>query len=324
MKPGLVSSASGRRPAPQLPSPTGHATTAIVAICVDAKRLTQTALQPPTHRRRRAMALFLWLLLLCAMAITSCARDTQAPRASRIVMLVIDTSGSMHATDVRPDRLAAAQNAAKQFTDELPPGIELGLVGFNKTATLLASPTTDRARVKTAIDTLKASGATATGSAILSALEAIAAARGVASTSMTLAPANIVLLSDGTETIPDSPDDPKGAFTAARIARNRNVPIWTIAFGTPGGCCLEELGQRYVVPVSDETLKKVAELSGGSVYTASSLKELNDVYSELKKQIGFNTSRDDTTINWPRVGGLTLVLALAAVAAVLLGRHLPT
>ena len=87
-----------------------------------------------------------------------------------------------------------------------------------------------------------------------------------------------MLLSDGKETVPSNPDNPKGAYTAARTAKDQGVPISTISFGTPYGY-VEINDQRQPVPVDDETLKKIAELSGGNAYTASSLEQLKEVFT---------------------------------------------
>ena len=91
-------------------------------------------------------------------------------------------------------------------------------------------------------------------------------------------PARIVLLSDGKETVPSNPDKPKGAYTAARTAKDQGVPISTISFGTPYGY-VEINGQRQPVPVDDEILKKIAELFGGQAFNASNVAELKNVYA---------------------------------------------
>ena len=94
-----------------------------------------------------------------------------------------------------------------------------------------------------------------------------------------------MLLSDGKETVPSNPDNPKGAYTAARTAKDQGVPISTISFGTPYGY-VEINDQRQPVPVDDEMLKKIAQLSGGQAYNASTVAE-NNVYSSLQEQIGY-------------------------------------
>jgi len=134
-------------------------------------------------------------------------------------------------------------------------------------------------------------------------------------------PARIVLLSDGKETVPTNPDNPKGCYTAARTAKDQGVPISTISFGTPYGY-VEINGQRQPVPVDDEMLKKIAELSGGQAFNASSLVELKNVYVSLQQQIGYETIRGDASAGWLRLGAL--VLAASVLAAMLINRRLPT
>merc|ERR1711969_375057 len=126
-------------------------------------------------------------------------------------MLVIDVSQSMRATDVSPNRLVAAQEAAKQFADQLTPGINLGLISYAGTATVLVSPTTNREATKNAIDKLQLADRTATGEGVFTALQAIATVGAVIGGGDEPPPARIVLMSDGKETVPSNPDNPKGA-----------------------------------------------------------------------------------------------------------------
>jgi Ca-activated chloride channel family protein len=133
-------------------------------------------------------------------------------------------------------------------------------------------------------------------------------------------PARIVLFSDGKETVPSNPDNPKGAYTAARTAKDQGVPISTISFGTPYGY-VEINDQRQPVPVDDETMRKVADLSGGESFSASNLTELRKVYATLQQQIGYETIKGEASTGWLRLGAL--VLALAALGAVLINRRLP-
>ena len=140
---------------------------------------------------------------------------------------------------------------------------------------MLVSPTTNRDATKTAIDKLQLADRTATGEGIFTALQAIATVGAVIGGGDEPPPARIVLFSDGKETVPSNPDNPKGAYTAARTAKDQGVPISTISFGTPYGY-VEINDQRQPVPVDDETLKKIAELSGGEAYSASSLDQLKE------------------------------------------------
>src|ERR1700712_1982357 len=192
---------------------------------------------PPVRRRwRHVPAVLLVLALgLLAIALAAPTHDVRIPRNRAVVMLVIDVSESMVSTDVPPTRLAAAKEAGKQFADELTPGINLGLVAFGGSATLLVSPTTNRAAMRTAIDGLQPEERTATGEGIFTALQAIASVGAVMGGGDTPAPAHIVLESDGAENVPGDPDAPRGAYMAARAAKDQGVAISTISFGTPDG-----------------------------------------------------------------------------------------
>ncbi|HXL61615.1 MAG TPA: VWA domain-containing protein, partial [Mycobacterium sp.] len=282
--------------------------------------LESVAPQRPNRWRHLPAVLLVVSLVLFTIAMAGPTRDVRIPRNRAVVMLVIDVSQSMRATDIEPNRLAAAQVAAKQFADELTAGINLGLIAYAGTATVLVSPTTNRDATKQAIDKLQVADRTATGEGIFTALQAIATVGAVIGGGDTPPPARIVLFSDGKETVPSNPDNPKGAYTAARTAKDQGVPISTISFGTPYGY-VEINGQREPVPVDDETMKKVAQLSGGQSYSASNLSELKGVYSTLQQQIGYETIRGDASTGWLRLG--SLVLALAALAALLINRRLP-
>jgi Ca-activated chloride channel family protein len=235
--------------------------------------------------------------------------------------LVIDVSPSMRATDVSPSRLAAAEEAGKQFADELTPGINLGLIEFGGSAIVLVSPTTNREATKIAIDKLQTIERTAIGESIFTALQTIATVGAVIGGGDTPPPARIVLLSDGEENMPTNPDAPKGAFTAARTAKDQGVPISTISFGTPNGY-IDLDNEHLSVPVAGETLKKVAELSGGSMYNAANVDQLKEVYATLQQQFGYETIHGDASTGWFRLGAMVLVTS--ALAALLVNRRLPT
>jgi Ca-activated chloride channel family protein len=282
--------------------------------------LESVAPKRPSRWRHLPAILLVLSLLLFTVAMAGPTHDVRIPRNRAVVMLVIDVSQSMRATDVSPNRLAAAQDAAKQFADQLTPGINLGLIAFAGTATVLVSPTTNRDATKNAIDKLQLADRTATGEGIFTALQAIATVGAVIGGGDAPPPARIVLMSDGKETVPSNPDNPKGAYTAARTAKDQGVPISTVSFGTPYGY-VEINDQRQPVPVDDETLKKMAQLSGGDSYNASSLEQLKQVFTNLQEQIGYETIRGDASVGWLRLGAV--VLALAALAALLINRRLP-
>jgi Ca-activated chloride channel homolog len=265
------------------------------------------------------------ILLLVALALLTTAmagptHNVRVPRNRAVVMLVIDVSESMIATDVAPSRIEAARAAGKQFADKLTPGINLGLVKFSSSAVLLVSPTTDHGEVSRAIDTLQPEPRTATGEGIFTALQAIATLGTVMGGGEGPPPASIVLESDGKETVPSDPDEPRGGFTAARAAKEQGVKISTISFGTTYGT-VDIDGQNIPVPVDDDSLKKIADLSGGQAFRAGTLSELNAAYSSLQQQIGYESIHGDASASWIRLGAL--VMAAALLAGLLLNRRLP-
>ncbi|WP_072688705.1 VWA domain-containing protein [Rhodococcus marinonascens] len=282
--------------------------------------LERVAPSRPGRTRHIPALLMVLALVFFSVALAGPTADKRVPRNRATVILVIDVSLSMKATDVEPTRLAAAQEAAKSFADGLTPGINLGLVSFAGTASVLVSPTTNRDATKVAIDHLQLSERTATGEAIFTSLQSIDTLAAVLGGGDQAPPARIVLLSDGKQTVPENEDDPRGGFTAARQARDENVPISTISFGTSYGT-VEIEQQRIPVPVDDPSLREIADLSGGSFFTASSLEELRDVYDTLEEQIGFETTRGDASRPWLVLGVLSATAGL--ILALVLRQRLP-
>lgn len=281
--------------------------------------------RPGWWRHVPAVALLASLAVL-TVALAGPQAEAKVPRNRATVVLVIDVSLSMEATDVQPSRLAAAQAAAKAFADQLTPGVNLGLVSFAGTAAVLVSPTVDRAPVKRAIDNLRLSEATATGEAIFAALQSIDSfSQSVAASSDEgPPPARIVLMSDGAQTLPggDRPEElPRGSFTAARAAADQKVPISTISFGTAYGTIEINPGERTPVSVDDAAMRRIAELSGGQFFTAASEAELRQVYAELGEQIGYEIRRVDVSRPWLVAAALLMVAGVGAGIA--MGRRLP-
>lgn len=272
-------------------------------------------------RWRHVPAVLLALaLVFLTIAMAGPSLDRKIPRNRAVVMLVMDVSTSMDATDVSPSRMKAAQVAAKKFADDLTPGVNLGLISFAANPTMLSSPTTNHDATKIAIDKMQITERTATGEAIFSALQAISTVGAVIGGGDTPPPARIILFSDGKETSPSNPDNPRGAFTAARAAKDQGIPISTISFGTPDGTVTVD-GTQVPVPVDDTTMKKVAQLSGGTAYSASDLKGLEKVYTTLQDQIGYETVRGEASAGWLRLGAV--FLAAAAIAALVINRRMP-
>lgn len=286
--------------------------------------LESVAPDRPNRLRHLPTALVLVGLMFLTVALAGPTADQRVPRNRATVMLVIDVSLSMEATDVEPTRLAAAQEAAKSFADGLTPGINLGLVAFAGTASVLVSPTANREATKSAIDRLQLSERTATGESIFTSLQSIDTLGAILGGGDAAPPARIVLLSDGKQTVPQNLDDPRGGYTAARAAKDKNVPISTISFGTSYGSVEieDENGvERVPVPVDDPSLREIANLSGGSFFSASSLEDLREVYDTLEEQIGFEITRGDASRPWLILGVLCISVGLGS--ALVMRQRLP-
>lgn len=259
-------------------------------------------------------------LILLTVALAGPTAEQKVPRNRATVMLVIDVSLSMEATDVKPTRIRAAQDAATSFAQGLTPGINLGLVSFAGTATVLVAPTTERQSVVNAIGNLKLAQSTATGEGIYAALQAVAGFSAVVGGADGPPPARVVLMSDGKQTVPEDLYAPRGAFTAAEEAKKEEVPISTISFGTNHGSVTID-GREVPVDVDDGSLQEVARLSGGDFYQAGSAEQLKEVYEDLGEQIGYEIKEADASRPWVVLG--TLALMVAAGSALFLGQRLP-
>ncbi|MBF6331223.1 VWA domain-containing protein [Nocardia transvalensis] len=286
--------------------------------------LEKVAPKRPSAWRHVPVALLLVGLALLTVAAAGPQAAKKVPRNRATVMLVIDVSLSMEATDVPPSRIQVAKKAGKEFVDELPGGLNIGLVAFAGTASVLVSPTTNHEAMKAAIDNLKLSERTATGEGIASALQAIDTLGAVLGGAQQPPPARIVLMSDGKQTVPDFEDydNPRHEFVQARIAKQKNIPISTISFGTRWGRVdipLPDGGTHgQEVPVDDDAMGEIAKLSGGEFYTASTLQELSTVYDTLQSQIGYEMTMGDASRPWLLLG---LLLATAGVGAGLVYRQ---
>jgi Ca-activated chloride channel homolog len=265
------------------------------------------------------IAVALVALVLLTVALATPTHDMRIPRDRAVIMLLIDVSPSMRAGDVPPNRLTAAEQAAKQFAGQLTPGIDLGLVAFAGTAYLLVPPNVEHQATLDALNKLQVADSTATGEAIFTALHAVATVDQVSGAGPL--PARIVLLSDGGENIPGDPNDPHGAYTAARLAKSHGVPISTIVFGTPEGS-IDFDGQPLPVPVQTAEMKTIAELSGGHTYSATNIGELNRSYGAIKQEIGYRTVPGPATAGWLRLA--VIAATIATVLALVINRRLPT
>ncbi|CAN5811373.1 VWA domain-containing protein [soil metagenome] len=281
-----------------------------------AVRFTNVALldvvapKRPGWRRHLPAVLFLLAATTLIVAFARPARDEQVPRERATIILAIDTSLSMEATDVEPNRLAAAQDAAVAFLDIVPDTLNVGLVSFDGLASVRVPPTTDRDEVRRAVSRLELGESTAIGEGIYASLDAIEAAP--PSPDSEPVPARIILMSDG-ETTVGRPDD-----GAAREALEADVPVSTIAFGTDAGF-VEIDGETVPVPVNESSLESVADITGGTFFRAVTAGELTDVYQDIGSSVGFATEQREIT-QWFIGIGLALLLITAGASLALFSR----
>jgi Ca-activated chloride channel family protein len=272
------------------------------------------SLVPRSAAWRRHVPAGLLLLSLTAL-VTAFARpesDVQVPRERATVLVALDTSISMEATDVTPDRITAARESAAAFVAGLPEAFNVGLVSFSGSASVVVPATQDHELVISAVGTLQLGPSTAIGEAVFASLDAVRAVPG--EPGQAAPPARIVLLSDGTNTVG------REISEAARAASEAGVPVSTIAYGTPDGV-VQVQGELIPVPVDGPALERLAEDTGGSSFTAESGEELSAVYEDIGSQVGTTTERREVTA---RVTGVALALGLAAaVASLVWGPRLP-
>ena len=243
---------------------------------------------------RRHVPAALYLLSLCAVIFTVARpmAPIPVPDDRTVIMLSIDVSRSMMAHDVVPTRIDAAKKAAVEFVNALPRNAKVGLVSFSSYATLVTPPTADHDRVVQAINGLALEFATAIGDGLLEAVYALPgrvrpenglmpATPAAPPNAERLAPATVVLLSDGQSNRGTPPED------AATVAHQLHVKVYTIGLGSPDGTFLELGGRSIYVRLDEETLKEIAQVTGGTYQRVSSTSDLSRVYTRLGRTIGW-------------------------------------
>ena len=262
-------------------------------------------------------------LVLATVAAAQPTVPATAARQQATVMLAIDTSDSMKATDVAPSRLAAAVAAARTFIAELPSTFSVGVVSADATPEVVVAPSTDHAAVQIALDRLATSPGTALGEAIFTALASLPAGstpsttpnqgQGSGTADQAKAPAaRIVLLSDGKSTTGRTDEE---AIVAAKAAL---VPVSTIAFGT-ANASVESAGQTVQVPVDASALQAIAEGTGGKFFTAASADELRSVYADINAEVKV-VGIDRGVAVWFAAAALALLLVASLTSMLRTGR----
>jgi Ca-activated chloride channel family protein len=278
-------------------------------------------------RRWIPLALFLLALAAASAAVARPRASISRPADQATVVLLVDVSGSMRASDVKPSRLGAAQRAMEAFVATIPKGVRVGLVSFSTGPNELVIPTTDRSILSEGIDLLAPEAGTAIGDGIALAVQVAKQAVGSAPRGRDgKRPAAIVLLSDGAQT--------RGTLAplqGADRARDAGIRVFTVALGTDHGSLGigpfggygfgGGLGRRFPVRPDPVTLAAIAQETGGKTYRAASARKVNDVYKQLGSSI---VSRPATREISSWFAGLAALLLLGSLgAARITGERLP-
>lgn len=278
----------------------------------DTSLLDTVAPRRPGWRRHTVAATFLGAGIAMIVAIAGPVAEREIPRERAVVILTIDTSLSMGAVDVEPTRIAAAQQAARQFLETAPAGIDVGLVSFDEAPIVEVPPTPDRVAVQEAVDALELGPYTNTGDAISTSITTLQRTIETLEVLDDAPPAVIVLLSDGEPTIG------RPIETAIAEAVQAGVPVSTVALGTERGEVTVEDPDSpgtfidVAVPVDEAALSTIAEQTGGTFFSTSSAEELTAVYDGIGSAIGFETVTEDVSDRF-----IALALTLAALTSVL-------
>jgi len=299
--------------------------------------LVRVALGPgQTLRRHLPPALFLVAMVAAIFALARPTAVVSLPSEHVTLILAMDVSRSMLATDVEPNRISAAQAAAKAFVSELPKNVRVGITTFAGTAAVVQTPTEDKELLKAAVDRFQLQRSTATGAGLLVSLglllpdagidveSAVFAPYGAASRAAPLESArrdksrpkpapvplgsytagSIVLMSDGRRT---SGPDP---LEVARQAANLGVRVHTVGFGSRAGGEVPGFGGwSFYARLDEETLKEVARITGGEYYHAATAGELRKVYLELNSKLGLERRETEVSALFTAVAALLLLSA---------------
>jgi Ca-activated chloride channel family protein len=281
--------------------------TRVSAAAAFASPAVQASVAPrrPGFRRHIPMLFLLAAIALLILAAARPQRTVAVPVERASIMLATDVSGSMTAKDLTPNRLEAAKQAARQFVQQVPDRVNVGVMAFNDIARVLQSPTTDREAVNAAITGMTSSGGTATGNAIDTAVNVLSRAPKL---NGKRPPAALVLLSDGASTRGRNP------VAAAQAARKLHIPVYTVALGTPDGTItVPRRGGGSVtqrVPPDPASLAQVARASGGATFTAQTTSGLKQVYEKLGSQLSHRKEKRQITTAFAGVAAVLLLAGL--------------
>ncbi len=230
----------------------------------------------------------------------------KVPRERATVVIVLDRSLSMQANDVHPTRFEAAKATAKDFVSSLPESYNVSVVALSGSSSVLTPPTTDRQLVNKVIDSMELAEGSAISEAIDAALGAIAMAPG---DDTTPPPAAIVMLTDGEDTSQESSAD-----RSANEAKRKQVPIYTIAYGTLNGY-VDLDGRRENVPPDKEYLERISQITGGKSLEAKSASQLAEVWKEMRSEVAYEDLPREVSARWALYACLAAMIAAGGVVS---------
>ncbi|MDV6013620.1 VWA domain-containing protein [Haloechinothrix sp. LS1_15] len=268
----------------------------------DTELLRSVMPRRPGWRRHLPPALMLLGITALTLGLAEPAIRTTGSVPERLVVLAVDVSPSMMATDVPPTRFEVMDDAVRTFVDDLPTEVHLGLVSFAGTARVEVAPTREHEAIVDAMEQLEFRSNTSLAQAVLTSLTAIETAASPAER----LPASIVLLSDGDSNV--EPPLPTGI----EAARDAEVPVSTIALGTPDGV-ITLSGDRVPVPVATDELSRLAEETGGAATDAASQEELRTIYGDIGGSFAGHTELRSIA-DWFFVASLLGLVAAGALS----------
>lgn len=308
----------------------------------DAHLIGYLYVRPPAFRRHFPIVIYLMAVLFLVVAMARPIAAIPLPVNRAAMILAIDTSKSMIGEDVKPTRLKVAQEAALQVLESVSGSTKVGLVVFSDYAQVLVPPTTDRLELKDAIAGLKLQQATGLGSAIIESLKALPGrkealgerlnppqqnsqapqpfgpslpAAPAPGAPVDLPPAAIVIFSDGVSNLGMDPTQ------AAALAKEGKVKIYGVGVGTPGGSVMQIDGQLSLVPFDPTLLQRIAQLTDGKYLSISESQELQQLYRQLGRSMGWERRRTEVTSIL--AGGAGLLMLTGALFSLIWFRRVP-
>ncbi len=266
--------------------------------------LADVAPRRPGWRRHAAASLLLMTVVLLIGALARPAVSARVPKEQAAIVLVMDVSRSMSATDISPDRMTAAKEAAIAFVRALPAPLRVAVAAFSNTAALVSPLGRDREATQQAIDQLEPVAGTAVGDGLAVALDEIRRQRGT----QPEVPAAVLLLSDGAS------NQGRDSQEVAQEAASLEVPVFTVGVGT-AGATLDVGGRAVPVDLDEAELQAIAETTGGTYFRTADADALKAVYQDLGSKLGFEKETREATA---AAAGLAMIFLLAGAGASLL------